>query len=87
MCRAPYSRFANSRLGEEDSPERETLAWARLLSLSDRLSEVAFSLEFSCLLMVQLCSIVLLYDGMREMSMHVGRSLFVGNCELVMISI
>jgi len=86
-CGDPCSRFVNSHLGEEDSPERETLAWARLLSLSDGLSEVAFSLGFSCLLMVELCFIVLLYDGIREVSMHVGRSLFVGNCELGMISI
>jgi len=37
--------------------------------------------------MVELCFIVLLYDGMREMGMHVGRSLLVGDFELGMISI
>ncbi|QCD94641.1 hypothetical protein DEO72_LG5g2726 [Vigna unguiculata] len=49
-CGGPCSKFTNSRLGGEDSPERETLAWARLLSLSDGLSEDAISLGYLCLL-------------------------------------
>ncbi|QCE03762.1 hypothetical protein DEO72_LG8g1788 [Vigna unguiculata] len=68
---SPRPSRANGRLGdslnfeqaEEDSPERETLTWARLLSLSNGLSEKAFSLGFSCLLVAELYSIVLLCDG------------------------
>ena len=77
--RRPLFQFRNSRLGGENSPKRETLAWARLLSLGDRLSENAFSLGFFLSFggwTVFYCTIIWWHGG--GMSMHVGKRLYVG---------